>query len=746
MADITILQKSFQPQALEEARKPLPSDLQKKVKDISNHSFSNRLSNVHVTEQRRYTVIKEGSKLRLVTDRGVVTLKEVKKVTIPHDGKLKLMEWLSKHQSEHATTKGRVQYQPEDVEKAFQEFEEKYHCSWAEMKHHCTNDATLQIINDLRASYLEEMFDELREEFKGDLKKISDFGSSKLTSDRDFSFSVGADRQTKEAKIVARFNERFEKVWNAPSATVFDSNAYTMQYVLAATDPQMEEKRSQKQQMGSLLMKMRTASPEGYQAFKEECLNRLGSGQVCEKKAQEFENVERLNDKLNVLLQQQIVRMELGDNNAAVSHLLTRLPEDLIGSEKVELSLLVDALKEKDPQIEIKASNALHDHFKAHYEKLEERKLTLFNTNEHLALSDDAGQFLSQFNDQLDQLIKDAKTDEEKSKFQGLKLGNEEAMEVMDIFKERAQFEKLEMQTNGDRRSLEGVFIQTTAKLNRIQELQTEINQGGKSSDLKALNTQLEQLQNDVKVLTKEYGARSSQDLIEKMQMKMTTLDKEITDLSNKKKQLQQLHGEYWDLCGAFKQEEDRLLIEMQDLNIQGMCFAQEAHVSEGAFGFVVLNIQAGVSDVRTPSQYVQAFREISGFYSGHQLHEKTPQGRMVEGSKYAERLMVAIDKVKERSKALNVPLPQLNESKLSQLGKFFKKIAPLRGKGLSQEKLQEAVNKSAKDVKLNGENEAFSNATVDQINREVESISATLEAWISTLPVNKQNAYYQVG
>lgn len=644
--------------------------------------------------------------------------------TIPHDAESKLNDWCNKEGINTSESKlGRVPYETQDIGRALEIFQNEYHCSWAEMKEGCQDKVVLQVVNDLRSSYLKEIFQELNHEFPG--IKIHDFGSTKLTSDRDFSFAVSPTNQTTESKIVTRFNAIFESKWHSPSATVFDSNAYTMQYVLSASDPEIEAKRSKLQQEGSLLMKLRTSTPDSWSNFKNNTLAGIKDQTKFRQKEFEFARVEQKNKNLELILNKEIVRQEV--RNAANSNniILDEQAIVLEGNQATESEKYATAAQEiklRNPHAEIEASNALHEEFKSNYALQEQQRLEVFSTLKKLDGIDSPAEFAQVFNEFHENLIHSLEDrlsrEQDPSIIQALsnrieilqssKIDEGQEAEVMSAYHERRGLEETKNHLLKEIKSLESEI----AELNQLKNEATgdlfklgllayddkkiKIN----VADLKFMDAVTIRAKTQLKGKLEQHNTKSIAEVEEKLKQKKakSTEQLNLVNTAILEKKGPSGYGENWKIAGSIDLEGDRLLVQMQESNLQGMCFAQEAHVSEGAFGVVVLNIQARSSEVRTPGQYVQAYREISGFYSGHQLHENTPVGRMIEASKYADRLAVVYDNIKKRSEALGVRPPDV-QIKVNELRMFFKAVSPLRGEGLSDTEKQAKVNQAAQII-----------------------------------------------
>lgn len=681
----------------------------------------------------------------------LLPLAERRAVQLPREAQDKLNLWLDRNEAAQAVSNpGRISYSREQIIGALRTFEQEYECSWHTMKHRCTDKQILQIINDLRSAYLEEIFSTLKTEFPT-LKKISDFGSSKLTSDRDFAFEVGSDQQAKEAEVVSRFNDLFEHIWNMPSSVVFDSNAYTMQYTLSANDPDIENKRSQMQGEGSLLMKLRTSTPKSWEIFKSETLKRITRTTLREAKLAEFTRVEIQNANLHSLLNKEILKLEMARTGTDLN--ISKLSES-------EIAKAAAAIKENNPHLEIQASNALHEYLKTSYHSIEKHRNALFSTLRNLEESSFANlttEFTTTFNSQTNRLIMQLKQSLDKEKnpmartqlqariahLENSRIEAGEEKDVMTAFKNRTRSEKAIKETHQQLVLLQSQKKQFQQLTSQLDVLTTKLAHSRTAGDATTHQQAITKVQEELNKLKASLGAKVNSEVTHLIDAKLAELTPKLRFLKEENEKLADELGEHWDKAGVLGIESDRMLMQMQQLNLKGMCFAQEAHVSEGAFAFVVLNIQAGRSEVRTPNQYVQAFREISGYYSGHQVHQSTPHGKMVESSKYADRLIKTLELVKERAGILGLPGPKLED--VTKMERFFTGIAPLRGTGKSDTELFGLVEREARASGLIEARIRFDEAVVDKINEKVENLSASLEEWLISLPEKNRNAYYAI-
>lgn len=690
-------------------------------------------------------------------------------VKVPADASLKLSSWFVKNDRKlQKLNNKRMSYTLKDIAPALKRFEEEFRCNWHLMKHGCTeaDNKFLQIINDLRSTYLQEIFDNLRKDFP--TLTMNDFGSDKLTSDRDFALGgFGADRQTMNTMIDKKFNAMFEAIWKAPSAIVFDSNAYTTQHVMKATDPFMEERRSQLQHEGSLLMKLRNGTPESWNQFKSATLSRIRDPALNKMQVMEFEKVEKANKELQLKLNQEILKLALsGSHHLSLRETLGKYVntpfEQLSESAINDINAAAEAIKTHDPHIEVQASNHLYEAIKTSYGDLEKDRLQVFSSIvelNKLSLEGNASGFATAFNAQTDRFIEkltsqlkglESRISNESDpsitaslknqmielqnhilQLENAKIDKGDEQRVMQAFRERSALEQAEKGIQEKRIALEGDFAQFT----RLQKKRIDLtDNGGNITDIGKVEKGLTELK-------KQYGAANLEELGAKLNNEIRGAEIELAGIRRNQSTAAERHGSFWSQAGIIGTEGDRLLIDMQQSHLKGMCFAQEAHVSEGAIGFVVFNVQAGKTDIRTIEQYTQAFVEVSGYCSGHQLKESTPHGRVVEASKYAVRLGMAIEHIQERAETLRIPPPELENAK--RLIGFFKEVSDLRGSRKSEDDIREAVRAAAQKMGLIAENAVFDQEALSSVNAQIDAMTGTIEAWLKVAVGRQRNAYF---
>jgi len=751
----SIAKDDFHPQRNDSASptifSAISASLLSSTHEKSESSSSSTESSRHHTYHNETNGGVSSRRISLSTDLGEISFDIHKKdrAHVPFDAVDKLKKWL-KNDSLRCKNKTKEiprEYYEIDIEGALTTFETLYNCDWRSLVEDYHQRKILQIINDLRSCYLEDIFFILTQEFPS--LRILNYGSSKLTSDCDLAFALGNNQQAQESMVVTRFNQLFESEWHLPSSIVFDANAYTMQYVMTASDPMIEHKRARLHHESSLLMKLRNSQPRHWQQFKAATLKRLRDNALHEKKAAEFERIEKKNHSLNDRLNREILKIALATpENTIVDGSMVKYLE-IENDPRFEQVIASEAAKAKaaDPNLEIRACNALHEQIKVYHESLEKQRVKLFFTLEALdeiAKSDRPSRFCEfekAFNTQLEscrlELVKshDKETNplmKEKiyKHIEFLKpfhILSDQCSEVLEAFKERRGIEKEEKLVAKERARLEGTKVHLNnilKEFNNVRKLLVEDHCIYELNEMKSI-----------------FKVDSTKKLSEEIEQSISLLDIKYEEVRKCSLQLKQKH-KYWDKAGCLDAEGDWLLLRIQYSNLRSMCFAKEAHVSEGAFAFVVQNLQRGKRTIRTLNQYVQAFCEISGFFSGHQKEGVSPYHHAIEVSKYGERLMHALKYIQERALALKLQGPEINID-IESFKPFFKKIAGFKRQEKETKELIPEINNVAYECKVIEGGQFLSREVIEKINEHVEDIAGTLEAWLLKLTPNQRNAFY---
>jgi hypothetical protein len=664
-------------------------------------------------------------------------------------GQMKLKETQMRFEKGGGEGKVRVEYSDSQIDQALEVFKDVCDCSWAEMKsselekefaggkHGMKLSQFRQIINDLRFAALQEVFDKIAPEFPDELKQdangtypiIKDFGSVKLISDYDFAVAIGADSQVKETQICDRFDQEFQKIWHATGAKIFDSNAYTMQYRREATDPEQEAQRTNLQEEGSLLMMARTAG--NWEQYKETSLAQLDAMPQDSSKLQEsktnftanmkakFAKVEARNARLQLNLNKEIVNL-VASHSPQWASLKDQLDKGLTSPKlKEKLNEVVTKLTAKHGDLAVKASNKLYGQIKGNYGEVETAHRQLTNAKQELLMAADSNAFnvtfekateghikylearLSVVSDPSEKAVIDANIADLKSAQELVSRKSEKAQLVS---KECLGFALKDKKLLEERKQLEAKSFQFKLKPgNHSAAEEDQLNQA-----IHALDRQLVELSQTRQAFLAEKGNQRS-----------------------------------WDAVSQIDVQSDRLLVEMQTYNLEGMCFAQEAHVSEGAFAFVVENLQAGKTDVRSLNQYMQALREIGGFFLGHQSHQEGEINKLIDASKYAQRIVTNVKYMQRRANDLGLSALPVSKEAFTRLDIFFTGISKLRGnESLSQDAQVKKFHQLAHETGFS-DGETFAQEELDKINGEVTQLGCALEAWMMTVPQDKANAFF---
>lgn len=627
---------------------------------------------------------------------------------LPADAFQILSNWLKNRKNE--------KYTLNDILPAFNYFQNQCRCRWQDLK--TSNAKTfMQVIHDLREAYLEKYFEILlskypgtaANEFHDKLNKINNFGSNGLTSDCDFSFYVGNNYVAKEAEIAHEFNTLFEKEWGAPSAVVFDSNAYTTQYILTASDPQIELERAQLQQEASLLMKLKTSSKDHWEQFKQATLQLLmGNYKVQANKAEEFKKIESIQFALN----KELLTEVLCPNVATLS------PD--------AITKAIHELEENDLPRFVTASNKLFAKYKSEMTILEEDRVALLKCRKSLYENEDSQDFAKLFNQQVT-LFK------RYSQQQLITPGQE--IETMKAFKERIDHENYLQRAQKERLHLDE--IQHLLKKYRILQKNSSIPDTVLECEKKKVEEALFKItQMPIVDITSTVFAKN-------LNSKIALADKLIAirqkEYEEKKKKYSKTSP--WQIAGALSTIGDRILLEIQRKNLIGNYFMRESHGSEGACAVVIENIQAGLTILRTPNQYLQAFREISGYFSGHQSHKMTAKSKIVEVSKYAVRMLLVIELIKDRGKEIGIQHTlKMKDDTLKKSAKLFARLASFRRKGSSGAEMVHVMEDIAATLKLTPSGE-FQEQDITLINSRMIDLSAALEAWCAIIQHDTQES-----
>lgn len=685
----------------------------------------------------------------------------IKNAKIPAEAQTFLRKWLIDNRdllkSKFDLGK-RIEYDPANIPRALHAFQ-NVRCSWHEMTLRCTSKEgreNMQIINDLRSAYLEKYYALLMDkfgnkgipdEFDDSLKKINDFGSDNLTSDRDFSLQVNGEHISKEAEIADFFNCTFESDWGASSATIFDCNAYTMQYVRTASDPIIERERASLQQAASLLMKLRTSTAEHWDQFKKATLILLYSVPEAKKmKEKEFAKIEQQQFELNKILLKQADQTESLKRIEAFPH-KSKEAGDAAAAE-------VAALQDTNPELYIEASNTLFVNYKKEMRQLEDRRIGLIHctrTLYDLCKTREPIAFVKKFNEELDIQIDNLKQkkntlintqsaaliDERLQHCERAKILPGQEWDVMKAFEDRAEHEKFAKRAQKERAHLDE--IQHLIKKYKILKKNIQMPTAVAKLEMDKVATALE------RITQKPLNYLLSKEAAQGIKAKIKRADKLIAAQraeyeANLKNYKAATKKQFWHAAGIFNLEGDRLLLELQQKNLIGNCFMRESHGSEGACAVVMENLQAGMTQLRSINQYMQAFREISGYFSGHQMKQKTARSKVIEVSKYAVRMLLVIEFIKDRGRTVGIQSLKVDKDMLTKSAQFFAKLASFRKKGNKGHEIMQAVEDIASSFQLSPRG-GFQAADLESINSNIIDLSAALEAWCTVIEHDEAEA-----
>lgn len=218
---------------------------------------------------------------------------------------------------------------------------------------------------------------------------------------------------------------------------------------------------------------------------------------------------------------------------------------------------------------------------------------------------------------------------------------------------------------------------------------------------------------------------------------KIKDIEKNRAQLNMTVEAAEDKHGLMLAKALAILHAKDQMVIRYQNAQLEGMLFAQEAHVGEGAFDYTVRDLQKGDNENRTLSQMVQHFNEVSAFFKAHQAHVREgagPEARLVEASKYGLRLVSNIQTTSARAESFRVALPNIDTGQLQKFAQLMSALGAIRGAGKTEDEVYEAT-KSAVGA-YRGDNPVLVQSrqiaeTLAEVNGFVEALSATMDAWV---------------
>lgn len=515
--------------------------------------------------------------------------------------------------------------------------------SWAEMKKQYGTKPEMKVIADLRAAQLSYYY----EKVKGpEVRNIHDFGSTNPTSDRDFSIECYPGHQDKEILGVKKFNELFQADWGESSAKVFDVNAYTMYYADKFYTNSVKQQDNQFQNEMSLVMFRINSPKDSWDSYKTALLEQNPDLE------EQLNLTEKFCHNLDTELDTHILEVRLqelhGEGNEA-----ERLHSILKKGDQQAIHDEANHLAPKDSDLRIRAMNELHEmertQGKTVYDEREALLKGLDVTDPKEFSAAFKGAVNSALRNQQEELVSVNKT------IENLPPNSPQLNTLLDRQKFLAgQVSSLRALRNT---KITNEEIAAYCNYNKIRtSLPAGVTIPQRIAHLEG------QLQKGV----------SAQDL--------SKITKELSDL----KRVQNYTAPEW--LEDMQIAADDMMIQLHVINAKGRCFAQEIHISEGAFLFVN-DVQLQKIPQRTVAQNAQAVNELMGFI---QLHQKgdTAEDRMIEISKYvAPRLMVAVPTLQQQGNRLGKPLTMMGGSpNQNQLTGYFRELYPLRGGSIAPE------------------------------------------------------------
>jgi len=638
------------------------------------------------------------------------------------------------------------------INEAITKFVSEYKGSWSEMKHHCTDKGMMQIINDLRSSELNTIFTQLKSEYTN--LQINDFGSANLTSDKDFAFQIKNElNQTKEAEVVTKFNEIFQKRWNVASAVIFDSNAYTMQYLIKAQNPEIEGKRQTQQKVFSWVMKFRLGDEESNQEYIDLVVGEIENEDEKSTVKELMESAANRTRALNYEVKKEMLLgayrgaspIEGGTRNQEEIFIEEFNIESASQKDIKEFNNLFNDLKEQigDQALDerrIRAENNLHEDIKTSFEQFEKGFVSLQKNLDNLANSKDGDQFKQRFDRMKEEImgIYEAKIEdtsdpefkeslqEELDRLENTSISDEDRDQVFEAY---TQYKGLCTDREENITKLHEIQSHKTHLEHLIS--QRETSQGEKLIKLEdSIRERMTKLKESLGYDVKSHLSES--ELIEKSDEAIASYQSKKEEYDESIKEFSRDTGNMMALVTAFFEAKDNLLLHSQRIQLEGMCFAQEAHVSEGAFAGVVLDYQGGQYMIRTLNQGVQAFVEVSAFFKAHQKKGKDSE-KLVESSKYGIRLAQFSRIIVNRAITLGVSPPQIDQDRMKKFDLLMGSLGDIRGKGKTPQQVEAAVKQAVGyylDIAPAQVNDESIKKVLYEVNKFILKTSAKVDAW----------------
>ncbi len=646
-------------------------------------------------------------------------------------------KWYDSHQSDLYSREEKYHYNKNEILGAIYTFENVYNSRWSALSKECKDDKIIQMISDMRSAILEDVLGELKAENPDLNYRIMDFGSRDPLSDKDIAISIGSNHQTKEAELAQSLNKIFSEKWSKlPTASIFDINFFTMQYLTTSFNPEFEQQRASLHMEASLLMKMRNLSPEDWALYKSTTI--INAGGDWEKSSELivlFEKLENDNKSFNKRLYVELI--DVGLRNSETKDFVIQLLKTIEGSlepqakkvfreglallesgliEHEQQTQLIDSLPDnlifklyseimlESPTLSIIASNQLHEAFKIKYQELEIDCSYITILCDQLEAFEEDPKVIYKELQRLFELCHRYNPGHPPKEL----ITQKNCMQFYEVFKSRRHLEK-ELQTCF-KKIIE--FENNELALERLkrtrEKLESQSLLGGyKYTDFKNLMELEKKIQNFPPCEKESLEALKS--FYNGIQMK-----------------LENGEGQLWDLAGFIELTRDRIILSMADFNLKGMLFAQEAHISEGAFHVVVDIIQRKSGEPLTINQGIQALHEIHGFFCAHQNKDEEPLLRAVDVSKYGFRLDTTYDLLCDKAKRMNTsPPPPLS----FQLRTYFENFNHLL--------------KFRKKTKEMQPSETLTQESLNHINQEITIFTAQMDTWYRSIPEGTRNKYF---
>lgn len=704
--------------------------------------------------------------------------------------------WLSDaHAAEkRAGEKERIPYESLDVsidiEPAITRFEREFNCSWSLLKQAFQSGRVtlkeMQIIQDLRAAYNMYILQRLKAHFEdqGLVFTAIDSGSPKLGSDTDLGLDVQAKgasldeltSQTKQAEAIIQFNRHYERIWNHPSALIFDTNAYSKQSVRPIHDPVFNQESSIFQAQASLVMRMKLA-PDTWNRYVEDVLNKISHKHFFQKSSRELAEKERELEEVaaqhqhleNALLVKMIeVAFVPKDPTPLETTRWQRFISELSATidtpaTQETVRTLVNEIKKESPDVEIWASNLLHEDTERRCALLEETRTQLLQFLNDMNEGDVRGKG-TKYNELVQKLTGDIHMQEghqrdaavqaahlrnlqilHHKQFQDKELTEELESKLVQCFRDLAALQE-------KKRKVEKVFNSLAACRNLVEKAKLKKDEPETHGNLLEIKTRLSKLHTDLLREIHDLNGDPAINIHHRQYKRAyKTVKRSLEKLTN------QIDNLYLSPVGervhAIYEMADNILLDVQKSTAIGQYYSQQGMMTLGAYAFVVNNLQQNATDVRSISQYCQALNELLAYYENHQKELRSPFEKLVEASKFGERSLLALEELHLKCKLLKIAEPDFSadlahlpgyftEKKLHLLQRFFNEILVIRkDKAMSPTKKQERLNAALAILGQHPDKEGFRERTLDMINTTMRALATTVEAWRSTISVQIQSA-----